>query len=58
VQALDPLNNVVAWVIMRIHAVLGAAFGPATGLAWGLSIVFLVMFFFFQAEDGIRDTEV
>ena len=43
-QALDPLNNVVAWVIMRIHAVLGAAFGPATGLAWGLSIVFLVMF--------------
>ncbi|MGH3195494.1 MAG: membrane protein insertase YidC, partial [Streptosporangiaceae bacterium] len=43
-QALDPLNNVVAWVIMRIHAVLGAAFGPATGLAWGLSIVILVMF--------------
>ena len=43
-QALDPLNNVVAWVIMRIHAVLGAIFGPATGLAWGLSIVILVMF--------------
>ena len=43
-QALDPLNNVVAWVIMRIHAVLGAAFGPATGAAWGLSIVILVMF--------------
>ena len=43
-QALDPLNNVVAWVIMRIHAVLGAVFGPATGLAWGLSIVILVMF--------------
>ena len=43
-QALDPLNNVVAWVIMRIHAVLGAAFGPASGLAWGLSIVILVMF--------------
>ncbi len=42
-QALDPLNNVVAWVIMRIHAWLGAAFGPASGLAWGLSIVFLVM---------------
>ncbi len=42
-QALDPLNNVVAWVIMRIHAGLGALFGPATGLAWGLSIVFLVM---------------
>ncbi len=40
---LNPLNNVVAWVIMRIHAGLGAAFGPATGLAWGLSIVILVM---------------
>jgi len=44
VSALDPLNNLVAWVIMRIHAWLGAAFGPATGLAWGLSIVILVMF--------------
>jgi len=44
VQALDPLNNVVAWVIMRIHAVLGTLFGPASGLAWGLSIVILVMF--------------
>ncbi len=43
-SALDPLNNVVAWVIMRIHAVLGTAFGPASGLAWGLSIVILVMF--------------
>ena len=43
-QALDPLNSVVAWVIMRIHAVLGAVFGPATGVAWGLSIVILVMF--------------
>ncbi len=42
-QALDPLNGLVAWVIMRIHAVLGAVFGPGTGLAWGLSIVFLVM---------------
>src|SRR5438105_5800859 len=29
---------------MRIHAVLGALFGPATGLAWGLSIVILVIF--------------
>ena len=43
-QALDPLNNVVAWVIMRIHAVLGSLFGPASGAAWGLSIVILVMF--------------
>ena len=42
-QALDPLNNVVAWVIMRIHAVMGAIFGPATGAAWGLTIVILVV---------------
>ena len=43
-SALDPLNNLVAWVIMRIHAVLGSLFGPASGAAWGLSIVILVMF--------------
>jgi YidC/Oxa1 family membrane protein insertase len=43
VSALDPLNNLVAWVIMRIHALLGSLFGPGTGLAWGLSIVFLVL---------------
>src|SRR5215472_12212862 len=28
---------------MRIHAVLGAVFGPASGAAWGLSIVILVV---------------
>jgi YidC/Oxa1 family membrane protein insertase len=43
VTLLNPLNDLVAWVIMRIHAVLGSAFGPASGLAWGLSIVILVM---------------
>ena len=40
---LNPLADLVAWVIMRIHAVLGALFGPASGLAWGLSIVILVV---------------
>ncbi len=40
---LNPLADLVAWVIMRIHAVLGALFGPASGLAWGLSIVLLVV---------------
>ncbi|HEV2536303.1 MAG TPA: membrane protein insertase YidC, partial [Streptosporangiaceae bacterium] len=40
---LNPLNNVVAWVIMRIHAGLGALFGPSSGWAWGLSIAFLVI---------------
>jgi YidC/Oxa1 family membrane protein insertase len=43
VSALDPLNNVVAWVIIRIHTFLGGLFGPNTGLAWGLSIVILVV---------------
>src|SRR6201996_2703813 len=28
---------------MRLHSVLGALFGPDSGWAWGLSIVFLVM---------------
>ena len=40
---LNPLNDLVAWVIMRLHAGLGALFGPDSGWAWGLSIVFLVM---------------
>src|SRR6516225_349382 len=33
----------MAWVIMRIHSVLGSMFGPASGWAWGLSIVILVV---------------
>jgi YidC/Oxa1 family membrane protein insertase len=43
VAILNPLNDLVAWVIMRLHAGLGALFGPDSGWAWGLSIVFLVM---------------
>jgi YidC/Oxa1 family membrane protein insertase len=43
VAILNPLNDLVAWVIMRLHAGLGAIFGPDSGWAWGLSIVFLVM---------------
>ena len=39
---LNPLNDLVAWVIMRLHSVLGALFGPDSGWAWGLSIVILV----------------
>jgi len=42
-SVLNPLNDLVAWVIMRIHSVLGSVFGPASGAAWGLSIVILVM---------------
>lgn len=40
---LNPFYDAVAWVLMRIHAVLSVPFGPASGWAWGLSIVFLVM---------------
>jgi YidC/Oxa1 family membrane protein insertase len=43
VSALDPLNGVVAWVIMHLHTFLGGLFGANTGLAWGLSIVILVV---------------
>jgi len=43
VALLNPLNIVVAWVIMRIHAGLGALFGASSGLAWGLSIAILVI---------------
>ena len=40
---LNPFYDAVAWVLMRIHALLSVPFGPASGWAWGLSIVFLVM---------------
>jgi YidC/Oxa1 family membrane protein insertase len=40
---LNPLYYAVAWVIMRLHAGLGALFGPASGWAWALTIVVLVM---------------
>jgi YidC/Oxa1 family membrane protein insertase len=43
VSILNPLADLVAWAIMHIHAWLGALFGPNTGLAWGLSIVVLVV---------------
>ena len=40
---LNPLFYAVAWVMMRIHAVLAVPFGASSGLAWGLSIVLLVV---------------
>jgi YidC/Oxa1 family membrane protein insertase len=43
VSILNPLFDAVAWVIMRIHAVLAVPFGASSGWAWGLSIVILVM---------------
>jgi len=43
VSILNPLFDAVAWIIMRIHAVLSVPFGASSGWAWGLSIVILVM---------------
>jgi YidC/Oxa1 family membrane protein insertase len=43
VSILNPLIDLMAWVIMRIHSVLGSMFGPASGWAWGLTIVILVV---------------
>ncbi len=39
---LNPLFDAVAWVLMRIHAVLAVPFGASSGVTWGLSIVLLV----------------
>jgi YidC/Oxa1 family membrane protein insertase len=44
VSILNPLYEAIAWVIMRIHAALSVPFGANSGLAWGLSIVLLVIF--------------
>ena len=40
---LNPLFDAVAWVMMRIHAVLAVPFGVSSGVTWGLSIVLLVV---------------
>jgi YidC/Oxa1 family membrane protein insertase len=40
---LNPLFDAVAWVMMRIHAVLAVPFGASSGVTWGLSIVILVV---------------
>jgi YidC/Oxa1 family membrane protein insertase len=43
IPLLNPLYSAVAWVIMQLHAGFGALFGPSSGWAWGLTIVFLVV---------------
>jgi YidC/Oxa1 family membrane protein insertase len=40
---LNPLFEAVAWVMMRIHAVLAVPFGASSGLTWALSIIILVV---------------
>ena len=43
IPLLDPLYEAVAWVIMRLHSLFGAALGPSSGWTWALTIVFLVI---------------
>ncbi len=43
IPLLDPLYEAVAWVIMRLHSLFGAAFGPSSGWTWALTIIFLVV---------------
>jgi YidC/Oxa1 family membrane protein insertase len=43
VSIFNPLYDAVAWIIMKIHAVLAVPFGASSGWAWGLSIVILVV---------------
>jgi YidC/Oxa1 family membrane protein insertase len=40
---LNPINDLVAWVIMHIYNVLGPILGPTSGSTWILSIVILVV---------------
>jgi YidC/Oxa1 family membrane protein insertase len=39
---LDPLYDIVGWLIMRIHAILAPALGASSGITWVLTIVVLV----------------
>jgi YidC/Oxa1 family membrane protein insertase len=43
VSILNPLYDAIAWIIMRIQAVLAVPFGPSSGVTWALSIVLLVV---------------
>jgi YidC/Oxa1 family membrane protein insertase len=43
VSILNPLYDAIAWIIMKIHAILSVPFGADSGWAWGLSIVLLVI---------------
>ncbi len=43
VGLLDPLYNAVSWVLLQFHSFWSLFFGPASGAAWGLSIVLLVV---------------
>jgi len=43
VGILNPFYDAVAWVLMRLHAILAVPFGYNSGWSWALSIIFLVV---------------
>jgi YidC/Oxa1 family membrane protein insertase len=43
VGILNPFYDAVAWVLMRIHAILSVPFGYNSGWSWALAIIFLVV---------------
>jgi YidC/Oxa1 family membrane protein insertase len=43
VSILNPLFDAIAWVMMRIQAVLAVPFGATSGVTWALSIIILVV---------------
>jgi YidC/Oxa1 family membrane protein insertase len=40
---LNPINDLVAWVIMHIYSVIGPVFGQTSGATWVISIALLVV---------------
>jgi len=43
VGILDPFYDAVAWVLVRLHAILSVPFGYNSGWSWALAIIFLVV---------------
>lgn len=40
---LNPFYDAVAWVLVRLHAILSVPFGYNSGWSWALAIIFLVV---------------
>jgi YidC/Oxa1 family membrane protein insertase len=43
VGILNPFYEAVAWVLLRLHSLLGFIFGDSSGWSWALSIILLVI---------------
>jgi YidC/Oxa1 family membrane protein insertase len=43
VGILNPFYEAVAWVLLRLHSLLGVPFGANSGWSWALSIILLVV---------------